>query len=177
MRIRSRDIVPRLFITVLMLIVLEVISSAFLPLFGINKYMIPFNVLIVLFLGFKLENPYLAIMILVVQYFHSLFTIEGWEMGTIAGVLICIVISYLRDILHFTSSIVTITVTQLFQCLWFVIISALLYLKLGSIDYIYEKLWRFLPESIVLSLMAPFFFSILDKIWGVRDEGLMGESA
>lgn len=176
MRIRSREIVPRLFITVLILIVLEVISSAFLPLFGVNKYMIPFNVLIVLFLGFKLENPYLAVMILVVQYFHSMFTIEGWEMGTIAGVIICIVISYLRDVLHFTSSIVTITVTQLFQVLWFIVISSLLYLKLGSFEYVVEKFWRFLPESIILSLMAPFFFSILDKVWGVRDEGLMGES-
>jgi uncharacterized membrane protein YvlD (DUF360 family) len=177
MRIRTSEIVPRLFITVLILLVLEVISSAFLPLFGINKYMIPFNVLIVLFLGFKLENPYLAVMIVVVQYFHSIFTIEGWEIGTIAGVLICVVISYLRDVLHFTSSVVTIMVTQLFQFLWFTIVSALLYMKLGSIDYIVDKFWRFLPESIVLSLMAPFFFSILDKVWGVRDEGLMGESA
>ncbi|OIQ16847.1 MAG: hypothetical protein BM556_14415 [Bacteriovorax sp. MedPE-SWde] len=176
MRIRSSEIVPRLFITILILIVLEVISSAFLPLFGINKYMIPFNVLIVLFLGFKLENPYLALMIVAVQYCHSLFTIEGWEIGTIAGVTICIVISYLRDVLHFTSSVVTIMVTQLFQILWFVIVSSLLYLKLGSFDYIVEKFWRFLPESIVLSLMAPFFFSVLDKVWGVHNEGLMGDN-
>ncbi|EQC45705.1 hypothetical protein [Bacteriovorax sp. Seq25_V] len=175
MRIRSREIVPRLFITILILIVLEVMSSAFLPLFGISKYMIPFNVLIVLFLGFKLENPYLALMIVAVQYFHSIFTIEGWEMGTIAGVLICIIISYLRDILHFTSSIVTILVTQMFQFIWFVILSSLLYLKLGSFDYIVEKFWRFIPESIVISLVAPFFFSVLDKVWGVRDEGLMGD--
>ncbi len=175
MRIRSREIVPRLFITILILIVLEVISSAFLPLFGISKYMIPFNVLIVLFLGFKLENPYLALMIVVVQYFHSIFTIEGWEMGTISGVLICIIISYLRDILHFTSSIVTILVTQMFQFIWFVILSSLLYLKLGSFNYIVEKFWRFIPESIVISLVAPFFFSVLDKVWGVREEGLMGD--
>jgi len=137
--------------------------------------MIPFNVLIVLFLGFKLENPYLALMIVVVQYFHSIFTIEGWEMGTISGVLICIIISYLRDILHFTSSIVTILVTQMFQFIWFVILSSLLYLKLGSFNYIVEKFWRFIPESIVISLVAPFFFSVLDKVWGVREEGLMGD--
>ena len=176
MRVGTVEILPRLFITVLILIVLEVLTSAFLPLFGLTRYMLPFNVLIVLFLGFKLENPYMALLILVVQYFHSLFTIEGWEMGTIAGVLICVVISYLRDVLHFTSSLITIVVTQIFQVLWFIIVSSLLYLKMDDTSYIIDKLWRFLPESIIISLLAPFFFSVFDKVWGVGNEGLMGES-
>ena len=175
MRVRTAESLPRLFITILILIVLEVLSSAFLPLFGISKYMIPFNVLIVLFLGFKLENPYLALMIVAIQYTHSLFSIEGWEMGSIAGIIICIIISYLRDVLHFTNSIVTILVTQLFQFVWFIILSSLLYLKLENFSYIIEKFWRFIPESLVISFVAPFFFSILDKVWGVKDDGLMGD--
>lgn len=174
MKIRTTDVVPRLFITILVLIVLEVISSAVLPLFSLNKYMLPFNVLIVLYLGFKLENPYLAVMIIVVQFFHSIFSIEGWEIGTIAGVLICVVISYLRDVLHFTNVIVTIFVTQIFQALWFVIVSFLLYIKIGNVQFIMEKFWKFIPESIVISLLAPVFFTFFDKIWGVREEGLMG---
>lgn len=176
MKVKTLEAVPRLFITILILIVLEVIASAFLPLFGLVKYMIPFNVLIVLYLGFKVENPYIAVMIVFVQFFHSVFTIEGWEMGTIAGVLICVVISYLRDLLHFTSSIVTIFVTQMFQILWFVITSSLMYLKLDGMDFIFEKFWRFIPESIIISLLAPLFFAFFDKIWGVKDDGLMGDS-
>lgn len=174
MKIRTTDVVPRLFITILVLIVLEVISSAVLPLFSLNKYMLPFNVLIVLYLGFKLENPYLAVMIIVVQFFHSIFSIEGWEIGTIAGVLICVIISYLRDVLHFTNVIVTVFVTQIFQALWFVIVSFLLYIKIGNIQFIVEKFWKFIPESIVISILAPIFFTFFDKIWGVKDEGLMG---
>ena len=96
-------------------------------------------------------------------------------MGTIAGVIICVIISYLRDLLHFSSSILTIITTQVFQFFWFIITSSLLYLKLSDFDYIIQKFWRFLPESIVLSLMAPLFFSLFDKVWRVRDEGLMGE--
>ncbi len=175
MRVNTVEILPSLFITILILFLLEVLSTSVLPLFGLVNYMIPFNVLIILFLGFKIESPYLAIMILCVQYAHSIFTIEGWEMGTIAGVLICIVISYLRDLLHFSSNLLTIVTTQLFQFLWFLVTSSLLYLKLGDFGYIIQKFWRFLPESIVLSLLAPFFFSFLDKVWRVRGEGLMAE--
>lgn len=152
-------------ITLLILIVLEILSTAFLPMMGLIKYRIPFNILIILYMGFKLETPYTSIMILILQYTNSFFSIEGWEMGTVAGVMICIIISYLKDLLHLTSSVITIVVTQVFQTLWFLIVSSLIYLKTDQFSYIAEKFWRFLPESIVISLLAPLLFSILDAIW------------
>jgi hypothetical protein len=143
---------------------------------GVSKYRIPFNILIILFMGFKLKTPYIAILVLITQYFHSFFSIEGWAMGTIAGVTICLIISYLKDLLHFTSYIITIFVTQLFQTLWFLIVSSLLYLKVGDLSYITEKFSRFVPESILISCMAPFFFLVLDLIWRVDEQGMLGES-
>jgi len=163
-------------ITILILVVLEIISTALLPMIGLTKYRVPFNVLIILYMGFKLETPYTSLLILVLQYTHSFFTIEGWEMGTIAGVMICIVISYLKDLLHLSSSIITIFVTQMFQFLWFVIVSSLIYLKADNFSYIVEKFWRFLPESILISLMAPFLFGILDVIWRGENQRALGES-
>jgi len=172
-----KDIIVPLIITLLILIVLEIISTALLPALGVQKYIIPFNILIVLYLGFKLETPYLSVIILIVQYFHSFFSIEGWELGTIAGVFICIVISYLRDVLHFSSAIITIAVTQIFQLVWFFTVSFLFYLKTNSFSLIVEKMWRFIPESIVISLLAPFFFAILDRIWSTGGEGMLGDDA
>jgi hypothetical protein len=175
MRRQLKDLIVPLFITLLILVILEIISTSLLPAFGATKYIIPFNILIVLYLGFKLETPYLAVLILVVQYFHSFFSIEGWELGTIAGIFICIVISYLRDVLHFSSAVITMTVTQLFQIVWFILVSFLFYLKTNNFDFLVEKMWRFIPESIVISIMAPFFFSIFDRIWGTSGEGMLGE--
>ncbi|MDD0852660.1 hypothetical protein HBN50_06105 [Halobacteriovorax sp. GB3] len=177
MKLQLKNILISQFITLLILIVLEIVSTGILPLLGLQKYTIPFNILIVLFMGFKLETPYIAVLIFLVQYFHSFFSIEGWEMGTIAGVIICIVISYVRDLIHFHSAAATMFVTQVFQVVWFVIVSGLLYLKLDNMDYLVEKFWRFLPESILISLMAPFFFSLLDKIWGVQERGLLGDES
>ncbi|MCF8057660.1 MAG: hypothetical protein K9K67_00075 [Bacteriovoracaceae bacterium] len=163
-------------ITLLILVVLEIFSTALVPMLGLMKYRIPFNVLIILYLGFKMETPYTSLLILILQYTHSFFSIEGWEMGTIAGVIICIVISYLKDLLHLSSSVITIFVTQVFQSLWFVIVSILLYLKEENFSYIVEKFWRFLPESIVISLLAPFFFGILDVIWRAETDRALGDS-
>lgn len=173
MRGQLKDIIAPLVITILILLFLEVISSALFPVIGINQYRLPFHILIVLFLGFKIENPYLAIPIFVIQYFHSFFSIEGWEMGTIAGVVICFVISYVRDLIHFSSIGATMIITQIFQVVWLTIVSSVLYLKTENASYIIEKFWRFLPESVIISVIAPFAFVILEKVWNRKEGGLL----
>lgn len=97
-------------------------------------------------------------------------------MGTIAGVMICIVISYLKDLLHLSSSVITIIITQMFQFLWFFIVAILFYIREESFAYIVEKFWRFVPESIVISLLAPLFFSVLDAIWRTESDRALGDS-
>jgi len=59
---------------------------------------------------------------------------------------------------------------------WFIIVSFLIYLRLGTTEYILLKLARFLPESIVISLIAPFFFMLLDQIWRIKEGGVLGEN-
>lgn len=176
MRLKLGQIVPSFIMTVLILIVLEIMVTTILPIFGIEHYRLPFNILIILFLAFKLETPLISLLILAVQLFYSIFSVEGWAYGAFAGVLICIIISYLRDMLHFNSNIFTIIVTQIFQVIWFLIVSILIYLRMGSTEYILIKLGRFLPESIVISLLAPFFFVLLDNIWKVQEQGLLGDN-
>ena len=175
MKLKIKQILPSLVITLLLLVVLEIITTSLFPALGMSKYRLPFNILIVLFLGFKLETPFLPIIILFVQYFHAFFSIEGWETGTFAGVVICLIVSYLRDILHFTNAFVTMTLTQIFQFVWFILASFLIYLRFGEFSYILSKFWRFIPESIMISILAPIFFSLLDKIWRLNDRGILGD--
>lgn len=161
--------------TVLLLIVLELITTAIFPMVGLENYRVPFNILFVLFLGLRLETPYLAVLIFVVQYFHSFFSVEGWEMGTIAGIVICIVVSYVRGMIHFSSWSMTMMITFVFQVLWFFVVSLLVYIQLGSFEYVFDKAWRFLPQSIVIALISPVFFYLLNRMWRVEDRGLLGD--
>lgn len=176
MRKNITDIIPSFLLTLVLLLVLDVICATFFPLIGFVNFRLPFNILIVLYIGFKLEHPTLAIMIMILQYVHSFFTVESWAMGTTAGIIVWIIVSYVRDLLHFSSKLVTSLVTEVFQLVWFIIVSILVYLKMGNVDYLLGKFWRFIPSSLVISLLAPYFFNLLDRIWRVgRENGMLGD--
>jgi len=70
----------------------------------------------------------------------------------------------------------TILITQVFQLLWFFVQSILIYIQLGNMDYILNKGIRFLPQSVIIALLSPFFFLILNKMWKVNDRGMFGDT-
>lgn len=156
--------------TCFLLVALEIFTTAFLPAIGVVSFRPEFNVLIVLFLAFKLETPVLAWLILIVQYFHSLFSIEGWAIGTFTGILIALSVRYLKDMLDFSTAISTIIVVQIFQLAWFIISSFLLSLKLGDFSNYLNLFWQDIPESFVLSICSPLFFYVLDRFWKVNSK-------
>ena len=151
--------------TALLLVALEILSTAFLPAIGIINFRPAFNVLIVLYLAFKLDIPVLPILILLTQFVHSVFSIEGWAVGTITGVMIAVSVRFLKDLLSFSTPISTIVVVQMFQLGWFVIKSFLLCLKFETFEPFFSLVWKQTPESFLLSLSAPYFFILLDAFW------------
>lgn len=170
MNIRIKDFLVGFILTTILLVFFQVLSTAVLPIIGLAKYRLPFNILIILFLAFKLESPFLAIFIMVFQYIYSFFSVEGWALGTFAGIIVAMVVGYLKDIIHFSSVFLTILVTEIFQVVWFLVVSALIYLQVGNWDYIFEKLTRFIPESLVISLIAPVIFAFLDRAWKIDEQ-------
>lgn len=175
MRSEIKNVVAPMLITVLILIVLEVLATSLIPVLGVKNFILPFNVGVVLFFGFRFQTPYLPLFILIVQYFHSFFTVEGWEPGTIAGIIVCVLISYLRELIHFSSAAATMIVTQIFQTFWFLVVSGVIYMRMGEMFYIVDKFWRFVPESIILSLLSPFLFMVFEKVWSMSEGGLLGD--
>jgi hypothetical protein len=158
--------------TCLLLIFLEIFTTAFLPSIGIENFKPAFSVLIVLFLAFKFDNPFLPYLIFITQYLHSIFSIEGWAIGTLAGILVSLSLRFLKDLLDFSTAISTIIVVQIFQLAWFLLISLMLSIKLGTFASFLSIFWQFVPESFVLSICAPFFFAILERFWKVnRSQG------
>ncbi len=175
MRSEIKNVVAPMIITVIILIILEVFATSLLPVFGIKHFILPFNIGVILFFGFRFQTPYLPLFILIVQYFHSFFTVEGWEPGTIAGIMVCVLISYLRELIHFSSAAATMIVMQIFQTFWFIVVSGLIYMRMGEFTYIVDKFWRFIPESIILSLLSPLLFMVFEKVWSMSEGGLLGD--
>jgi hypothetical protein len=174
MKLKIEDIIKAAIKTVLLLFILEITSSAILPALGASSFRMAFNILIVLYLALKLDTPLLPVLILITQLVHSVFSVEGWAIGTIIGVLISIVVSYLRENIQFTNWVSTVILVQIFQLLWFSLSSLLLSVKIGSFTNYFTMLWNYIPESILLSLLAPFFFGILNYFWKVDDRSRIG---
>lgn len=161
--------------TILLLIFTEMITTTVFPVIGIENFKPAFNVLIVLFLAFKIETPLLPFLILIIQYVHSAFSIEGWGAGTFTGIVVSISVRYVRDMLNFSSAIGTMVVVQIFQIIWFVFIATMLSMKQGDFSNFFSYIGSNIPESIFLSLISHHFFKLLDSFWVVdrKDSGMV----
>jgi hypothetical protein len=158
-------------ISIGLLLGLEVVTSTILPALGWHEYRLTFNVLIVLFIALRLNSPLVPWMIMGLQFIHSIFSIEGWALGTIAGLIVMVSANYLKELLHLTTAFMTMITVQLFQIIWYFTVTLIICLKISNFDKFGMIIWSFIPGSILLSLISPIIFWILEQIWRVPSDG------
>src|SRR6187402_3439661 len=100
MRMKFSQLLISFGITLALLIGLEIVTSTLLPAMGWKEYRLTFNVLIILFLAIRMDSPLVPWLILGLQMVHSIFSIEGWALGTLAGLIVMMSANYLKEILH-----------------------------------------------------------------------------
>ena len=154
---------------------LEVFTSSILPALGWVEYRLTLNVLIILFIALRLDSPLVPWMILGLQLVHSIFSIEGWALGTFAGLIVMVSANYLKELLHLSTAIMTMLTVQLFQVIWYLTVTLIICLKISNFEKFGLILWSFVPGSIMLSIISPILFWVLEFVWRVpSDSGPMG---
>lgn len=171
MRMRLSQILISFALTLALLIGFEVVTSTLLPILGWMEYRLTFNVLIILFLAIRLDSPLVPWMILGLQVVHSAFSIEGWALGTLAGLIVMLSANYLKELLQLSTAIMTMLTVQLFQFIWFLTVTLIICLKISNFEKFGMIIWSFIPGSILLSLISPLLFWLLGTIWRVPSEG------
>lgn len=171
MRMRFSQIIISFLITLALLTGLEIVTSTILPAMGWKEYRLTFNVLIILFLAIRMDSPMVPWLILGLQMIHSVFSIEGWALGTLAGLIVMMSANYLKEVLHLTTAFMTMLTVQLFQVIWYLTVTLIICLKISDFDKFGMILWSFIPGSILLSLISPVLFWLLGLIWKVPSEG------
>lgn len=156
--------------TLALLIGFEIVTATLLPALGWTEYRLTFNVLIILFLAIRLDSPAVPWMILGLQMIHSIFSVEGWALGTLAGIIVMVSANYLKELLHLSTAFMTMLVVQFFQVIWFLTITVVICLKVSDFSKFGMILWSFIPGSILLSLISPIMFWILSSIWRVSSD-------
>lgn len=171
MRMRPSQFFFSFILTIGLLIAFEVVTATFLPLMGWKEYRLTFNVLMILFLAIRLDSPAVPWMILLLQFIHSAFSIEGWALGTLAGLIVMLSANYLKELLHLTTAAMTMITVQLFQVIWFFTVTLVICIKISDFDKFGLIIWSFIPGSFLLSLISPLLFWVLGQIWRVPREG------
>lgn len=175
MRMRLSQFLISFTITLALLVGLEIVTSTLLPAIGWTEYRLTFNVLIILFLAIRLDSPAVPWMIMGLQIMHSVFSIEGWALGTLAGLIVMLSANYLKEILHLTTAFMTAVTVQLFQFIWYLTVTVVICLKISDFDKFGMILWSFIPGSVALSVISPLLFWLLGSIWKVQgDSGPRG---
>lgn len=158
-------------ISIGLLMGLEIVTSTILPALGWHEYRLTFNVLIILFIALRLDSPLVPWMIMGLQVVHSIFSVEGWALGTLAGLIVMVSANYLKELLHLTTAFMTMVTVQLFQMIWYLTVTIIICLKISNFDKFGLIIWSFIPGSILLSLISPILFWILEQIWRVPSDG------
>jgi hypothetical protein len=171
MRMRLSQMLISFAISIGLLLGLEVVTSTILPALGWHEYRLTFNVLIVLFIALRLNSPLVPWMIMGLQMIHSIFSVEGWALGTLAGLIVMVSANYLKELLHLTTAFMTMVTVQLFQMIWYITVTLIICLKISNFDKFGLIIWSFIPGSILLSLISPILFWILEQIWRVPSDG------
>lgn len=175
MKLRLSQMIVSFAITVGLLIGLEIVTSTILPALGWHEYRLTLNVLLILFLALRLDSPTVPWMIMGLQMVHSIFSVEGWALGTLAGLIVMMSANYLKELLHLSTAFMTMITVQLFQLIWYVTVTLIICLKISNFEKFGLIIWSFIPGSILLSLISPLIFWILEKIWRVpSDSGPRG---
>lgn len=171
MRMRLSQILFAFALSVALLIGLEIVTSTLLPAMGWKEYRLTFNVLIILYLAIRLDSPLVPWLIMGLQVIHSVFSIEGWALGTLAGLIVMMAANYLKELLHLTTPIMTMLTVQFFQFIWYLTVSITICLMISDFEKFPMILWSFIPGSILLSLISPLLFWVMGLIWRSQSEG------
>ncbi len=170
MQLRISNLFLSTLTTLGILIALEIATSAFLPAIGWRDYRLAFNVVIILFMALKVTTPLLPWFVMLLQLVHAAFSVEGWALGTLVGIFVSLMASYLKEVLQFSSAIATMITVQLFQVVWYLCTIAIICLKLGSFEKFGLMFGNALPGTSLLSILSPFLFSLLNRVWSVESD-------
>ena len=172
MQHNSKTFFISLVITTLILVFSDILVSTCFPLIGLESFRISIVVLIVLYLCFYFNNILIAPLIAYFYMVHGIFSLEHWSVGALSCLLVSILISFLRNLIHLNNFFVTFVFVQVFQVLIFFLTRGMMYFKLDQGHFLSESSKFFVLESLIISLLSPLVFPLLHKIWFRGDKDI-----
>ncbi len=166
---KIKDFIWMIIKTLVIVFIFDFLSSSFFPTFQ-QTYLFPsFHILIVIYFAFFQPAARLPFLILLVELFHSIFTVEGWALGTLTGCIVANILVLVKDTIQFSSFVATFFLVYAVQVLWSVISGIFLSIKLENWMILKSYFQFSLIQGIILGLVALPLLKLLEKIWDKED--------
>lgn len=162
---RIKDYIWMMFKTLFLVFILDFFSSSLFPTFQQTYFFPSFHILIIVFFSFFQPAERIPFLVLITASFHSIFTIEGWAVGTITGLIVANILVLIKDTIQFSSFIATFLMVYAIQVFWSLILGTLLSIKLENWYILKSYLSFSLVQGIILGIVALPIFKLLEKIW------------
>ncbi|MCB9094249.1 MAG: hypothetical protein H6621_04185 [Halobacteriovoraceae bacterium] len=170
MRYSTSELLSRALVTVLLLFVLEIISATVLTNMFSFRLRLSFAVLFCLFLSIYVQINFLPFLILIIQWVHSIFSFEGWALGSMIGIIFAVGLNYLKDIIHFGTYISQVIFIFISLSLWDIVRSLIIGIKLNSFEFLINHYLSDVVSNIILALASPYIFILLKVIWAENSQ-------
>lgn len=154
--------------SLLVMIIIEVVLSTFFPMLGLSSIRFSINIFLVLFLTLFIQSNLIPFSILIIHFIHSVFSTEGWAIGSLTAIIVAMVVFFTKDWINFKSRISLMLVFLAGNILWSLILGVIISLKLADTSLIMSYFLQGLGSGVVLALFSPILVKIFDKIWGLK---------
>ncbi|MDH4468631.1 MAG: hypothetical protein QE271_11290 [Bacteriovoracaceae bacterium] len=151
--------------TVLICVFFDLFFMIFFPLISLKWVAVSVTQVAIIFLSFTVGFAWLPWGILTLQLFHSLFSLEGWALGTLIGVIICVVMSRLKAMIQLTGPLSIIMTTYFLQFAWCLMAGILTSLRNHDWKFFQLFVNQGLTYGLVTAALSPLLFFIFRNIW------------
>lgn len=165
-----------MFKTILICVVFDILFMIFFPLFSLKWVAISVTQVVIIFLSFSLSYSWLPYGIMLLQITHSLFSLEGWALGTFIGVVLCLIMSRLKAVVQFSGPISIILTTYFGQLAWCLLAGVLTSVKNHDWKFFQLFAMQSLTYGAFTALLAPFIFFLLRNIWLIPSNPFVDET-
>lgn len=123
------------------------------------------NSLFVVYFALRKNESWLPWAILYIEFIQGLFSIGGWGQNVIAGLVILLLAKFLREFINVKHTIASFFFIEVLLLIRYGVASLIWSIKVQALDRWGVIFIEYLPDSLILSLLALMLFKIFPYIW------------
>ncbi len=167
MRYTLSDFSFRFFLTVLLLLLLEIIGATVLPSLFSYHYRFFFLGVVCIYMALEIPSSLQPYTLLILCWVHSIFSVEGWAINCLIALVLMVILSVIKDLIQLSTYFSKVFFYFVGLFFWDLLRVIIISLKSNAFDGFLVLITDDLIANLILALITPFLLLPLTGIWKV----------